>query len=114
MYDQDSPGMNLSLSKIPSGLPRSFASIHPNLPALSPLVTVCPSLSSFDHVIVSPTYIESSGGAYQTSAGVFNSGLNAPKGILIVNSSAWESLLLPKIIKNATKGKKRTCIGNAP
>ena len=38
----------------------------------------------------SPYQYSLDGGSYQTSAGVFNSGLKAPKGILIVKSSAKE------------------------
>ena len=87
MCDHDSFGMNLPLSNKPSGVPKS-SFIQPNLPEPFPLVTVCPSLSSFIHVIVSPILTDMIGGSYQTSAGVFSSGLNAPNGIFTVISSA--------------------------
>ena len=40
-------------------------------------------------VILSSTVIKIRGGSYQTSAGVFNSGLYAPNGISMMYSSAY-------------------------
>ncbi len=97
--------MNLSLLKYPFGVPKSSL-IQPNLPDPLPLVTVWPSRSSLYHVIVSSIFTNIWGGSYHTSAGVFNSGLYAPKGILISYSSAKIRDEEPKIEIIVTSNKK--------
>ena len=82
MYDHDSFGMNLPLANKPFRVPVFILFIQLNLPELYPLVTVCPSLSLFIHVTVSPMFTDMTGGSYHTPVCVFNSGLYALNGIL--------------------------------